>query len=319
MNFTRKCPECNKEIIYKNETNLKMAIKGNRKCRSCAAKQDLSRYDKWLEKYGKEIADKKEKERREKISKNSNPKIRKGKDNPMYGKNFYDVWLEKYGKEIADEKYKQWKEKVPKHNNFKPKYGKENKIYGKSTYELWLNKYGKEIADEKYKKLKEKLSKTSKGKNNPMYGKPSPKGSGNGWSGHYKGINFRSILELSYLKYLLDNNIKFENGEKKKFKIPYQLEDGTNRNYFIDFYLLNTDEYIEIKPKKLINSPINKLKFKAAKELLGDKHKILTEDDIQKINLEKMYQLYLNGDIIWYKRYEKKFLDFYEKNKEMEK
>jgi hypothetical protein len=32
-----------------------------------------------------------------------------------------------------------------------------------------------------------------------MYGKPSPQGSGNGWSGWYKGKYFRSIMELSFI------------------------------------------------------------------------------------------------------------------------
>ncbi|MBR4316812.1 MAG: hypothetical protein IKP65_07630 [Alphaproteobacteria bacterium] len=41
--------------------------------------------------------------------------------------------------------------------------------------------------------LKKKYSEKSKGKNNPMYGKPAPKGSGNGVSGWYKGWFFRSL------------------------------------------------------------------------------------------------------------------------------
>lgn len=157
---------------------------------------------------------------------------------------------------------------------------------------------------------RQKMSEKFKGENNPMYGKPSPQGSGNGWSGHYKEVQFRSLNELFYLKYLFDNNIKFENGEKKKHRIEYEF-NGV-KSYGSDFYLLDTNEYIEIKPKKMINTPQNKAKFKAAKEKLGEKFKVLTEDDLNKISVEEMYTLYLKGDLKFDKRYEEKFLIYYE-------
>lgn len=55
---------------------------------------------------------------------------------------------------------------------------KSNK--GKTFEEI----YGKEKAVE----LKEKLSERFSGEGNPMFGKPSPEGSGNGWSGWYKNF-----------------------------------------------------------------------------------------------------------------------------------
>ena len=81
---------------------------------------------------------------------------------------------------------------------------------GKTTYGVWLEKYGKEIADDKLKNLKNKLSILFSGKKNPMYGKPTPIGSGNGWSGWYKGWYFRSLLELSYMINVIERfNLKF--------------------------------------------------------------------------------------------------------------
>jgi hypothetical protein len=55
--------------------------------------------------------------------------------------------------------------------------------------------YGKEKAN----KMKNNLSILNSGSKNKMYGKPSPQGSGNGWSGWYKGWYFRSLIELSYM------------------------------------------------------------------------------------------------------------------------
>ena len=60
---------------------------------------------------------------------------------------------------------------------------------------------------EKAKVIKEKFSLRMRGKNNHMYGKPSPNGSGNGWSGHYGSFYFRSLLELSFL--IVEKSIAF--------------------------------------------------------------------------------------------------------------
>ncbi len=180
-----------------------------------------------------------------------------------------------------------------------------------SSYK-WVKKYGKNIADEKEQNRKQLISNAMKGKNNPMYGKPAPQGSGNGWSGHYKNTQFRSLLELYYLIYLIDNNIKFENGELKKHAIQY-TKNGLERNYFPDFYLIDTQEIIEIKPQLLINSYQNKLKFEAAKNKFGNKHVILTENEIVKIDLHDLYNMYINKQLIFDKRYEKKLLNIMKK------
>jgi hypothetical protein len=73
------------------------------------------------------------------------------------------------------------------------------------------------------------------GKNNPMYGKlPS-----HGKHFKYKKCNFRSSWELAYAKYLDKNHIKWEY-EPRTFKI-------NNMTYTPDFYLPNSDTWIEIK------------------------------------------------------------------------
>jgi hypothetical protein len=47
--------------------------------------------------------------------------------------------------------------------------------------------------------MKKKMSDSISGEKNFWFGKPSPVGSGNGWSGWYKGWYFRSLLELSFM------------------------------------------------------------------------------------------------------------------------
>jgi len=50
-----------------------------------------------------------------------------------------------------------------------------------------------------------------------MYGKPAPIGSGNGWSGWYKGWYFRSLLELSFMINVIERfKMSWQNAETKK-------------------------------------------------------------------------------------------------------
>lgn len=121
---------------------------------------------------------------------------------------------------------------------------------------------------------------------------------------------FRSILELSYLKYLLDNNIKFESGELKKHVIKYKLNDNY-RNYFTDFFIIDKDLYIEIKPKALVKSFVNKEKFKYAKDKLKNRFIILTEDDFNILSTTEIINLYNNEEIFFTKKYDKKFKEIY--------
>lgn len=215
---------------------------------------------------------------------------------------------------LGEEKGKQLREKRCKNviGYKNPNYKNQcngNKGLLKFSEQCKGKTYEEIYGEEKALELKEKISLKTKGENNPMYGKPSPQGSGNGWSGCYKGHYFRSILELSYLKHLLDNDIQFETGELKHHAIEYEI-DNKKRIYYTDFYLIETKEYIEIKPFKLINIYSNKKKFEAARNKLQNKFKILTENDINKINIDELWDLYNNGSIIFDKRYEQKFIAY---------
>jgi hypothetical protein len=58
-----------------------------------------------------------------------------------------------------------------------------------------------------------------------------------------------SSYELRYAKYLDNNNIPWIKNNKK---FPYYDENNRLRNYIPDFYLLETEDYIEIKGYKTI-------------------------------------------------------------------
>lgn len=295
MQYIRECPKCKKQIIYKSKRTFQNAEKKQTVCKAC--RLEFLHND-------EEIKRKK----REKMLGRKNPKTAlHGEKNPMFGKTIYEVWIEKYGIEEANIRKEQ-------HANKSKNFGSNNGMYGKSVYDIWLQKYGKEEADKRKQLMNEKQSNSMLGEKNPMFGKPSPIGSGNGWSGHYKNYYFRSLIELSYLKHLLDNNIKFENGELKKYHIPYII-NNVNKNYLPDFYLIDTKEIIEIKPKKLIQSYENKLKFTAAKERLGDKFKILTEDEINIIPINNLLEMHNNKEIIFDKGIYEKILLYIEKIK----
>lgn len=241
-------------------------------------------------------------------------KIGKVKTFTEYNKNQKGKTFEE---RLGVEKAKKVKEKMSKVNTGKNNPNYNNKSNGaKGFIKHAKNMKGKTYEEiygiEKSIMIKQKISNSTCGEKSNRFGKPAPKGSGNGWSGHYKDIYFRSLLELHYLIYLIDNNIKFESGEKRKHVITYEM-DGLKRNYFTDYYLIKEDKYIEIKPKNLINSYQNKLKFEAAKNKLGNKHIVLTEDEIVKTDTQTLYDMYVNKEIIFDNRYVEKFENYYKK------
>ncbi len=168
-------------------------------------------------------------------------------------------------------------------------------------------KYG----EERGSKIRQKRSENSSGKNNGMYGKPSPQGSGNGWSGWFNGFFFRSLLELSYLKFCVDAGIKIQSAESVKYKVKYST-GGVSRTYFPDYYLQDTDEIVEVKPMKLSKSKDNIAKFEAAKHKYGEKFKIITEQDIQRLSTQEISEMRRIGVLKFINRYEQKFKEKYE-------
>lgn len=181
--------------------------------------------------------------------------------------------------------------------------GKVSKLKGKTYEEI----FGTEGAAVKRSKL------GRKGPLNNQFGKPAYNGSGNGWSGWYKGKYFRSLLELSFVvNYIEANNFEVITAETKKYCIPYINPVGTHRNYFPD-YIIN-DMLIEIKPKNAILWESNQCKFKAAKKWCAErglKFEVFDQTKFKQLSVEQLKILMSDGILKWLDRYDKKFTQKY--------
>jgi len=269
--YWRVCPSCNSKIYHKDIPNRIKSEKENKICLNCDSKLRKTKYS--------------------------------GQNNPFWGK----THSKEVKKNLSDKakKSKRWK------TNLIPfKKGQET-LNKTPLYEIWLKKYGKDRADARLKEFCKKQSFNNSGEKNKMFGKPTPKGSGNGWSCYYKGIFFRSLNELSYFIQIIERfNLPWESAEKKKYKIPY-LKDGKKRNYFADF-LISNKYLVECKPKKLWNTIENKLKREAAInfcENRGWKYKIV---EVQKISLNAIIELHQNKILFFLPKYEEKFKKYVE-------
>lgn len=170
--------------------------------------------------------------------------------------------------------------------------GELNPMFGKTVYDTWIKKYGKDIATEKYDKYKAYMSSINTGENNPMFGKPSPKGSGNGLQGWYKDFYFRSVYELKFILVCERFNLDIKSAENNKYKISYLDFNKTKRNYYPD-YIVNDLYLIEVKPKQLHNVYEVNEKKKFAKEFCKKnnlKYKLIDYGIIEKDDFFKMYE-----------------------------
>ena len=142
------------------------------------------------------------------------------------------------------------------------------------------------------------------GDSNPFYGKTPSYKSGRGIVSHLinngKYIICRSYLELKVYLYMQCNNIDFELSEHR---IKYTHMNGNKRTYNPDFVRVSKNTIYEIKPKSLIDIPINKLKFDATRQYCKEynlQFDIITEETypIYEIQYEYILELIENGNII---------------------
>jgi hypothetical protein len=170
-------------------------------------------------------------------------------------------------------------------NQLKEKFG-----YGRKKYGQLVNLYGIPVKNHQ------------SGKQNPMYGKSPGKNSGNGIKAFIiydgKKIYCRSLLELRIFLFLIDNNIKFE---LSKHRINYILNDKPY-TYQPDIIFMGTNIVAEIKPTNLINSNLNVIKFKAAKEYCKKyklEFQVITETtyDLNKFDLS-LINNYIDRNIV---------------------
>lgn len=228
-----------------------------------------------------------------------NSECRLGSKNHFYGRHHTEDSKSKMGKYQRTEKQKeQSREALKKVSN------------RRLVFDIWVEKFGIEEANQKLAEKNRSLSIFTTGKNNGMYGRSPGVGSGNGWSGWYCGVYFRSILEMSYIHRMVCEGVVFETAEKKKYAIQY-IFDGTQRNYFSDFYLPDRDLFVEVKPSKLLETHQNTAKFSAAKRLLGDRFRVVTENDFSCVVDNDILLLYNSGKIVWVDRFMEKFREKY--------
>lgn len=173
--------------------------------------------------------------------------------------------------------------------------------------------YEERYGIERSQEIKEKIASKLRGEKSYRYGKPPAQGSGNGWSGWYKGWFFRSILELSYvINELEQKNQNFESAESDKYKIPYRDWNEVPRNYFPDFCVDNK-YLIEIKPYSLRASKDVLLKASAAEawcKTAGYEYKLVFDKSFTRLKREEIISLREANTIKFTDRYEKKYQEY---------
>jgi hypothetical protein len=191
------------------------------------------------------------------------------------------------------------------------KLSKGNWMSKMSFYEKWVEIHGVDVANEKMIVHKAKQSFNNSGSKNNMYNKPTPKKAGNGWSGWYNGYFFRSLRELSYIYYELEvKMIDWKSAEN--IRIPYINYDGKDRTYSPDFLVGN--KLIEIKPEKLIDSPLIKLKTEAALKYCKENTLEFEILDYHIIDIKDLDKLIDNGKVILTEKTKEKLLIWRNKN-----
>jgi hypothetical protein len=263
--FKRNCPKCGTIVRHTLKHNCLRAKKEKHMCPKCSALYFSKKF--------------------------------KGRGNPFYGKTHTLEAKRAIGKQDRAHMHtKKFSTAVIKGMD-----GKTNKI---PVYDCWVIRYGKKTADRKFRQLKQVLSEAFSGAKNPMFGKPSPPGSGCGLSGWYKNFFFRSLRELNYILLCEKQNLSIKSAEIKEFRIALP----TGKNYFADFII--PGKLIECKPKALWNLEINLIKQKAAQSFckkLGLSFEIIdpgTPD--QKI----LNSLFKNKEIQFTKLSERKYKEY---------
>jgi len=286
--YTRQCPKCDKVIHYKHLKSYKRAVELNKLCKSCA-----------------NIGKKFTQDHKDKLSEKGKLKI--GEKNPFFGKHHSEKTKQYYSN-----LYKGVPMSEIHKQSIKDGLKKSDRCINKrSNLYYWNKKYTPEEILEKIDKFKKNLSIAVSGEKNPMYGKPSPQGSGSGWSGWYKGWFFRSLKELSYMIYVIERfNLKWESAEQLKYRIKYLDYQNISKCYHSDF-IINEKYLVEIKPKNLWNSDTVKRKKEAALEFCKKNNlKYKLTESPKSIKFDDLKILVKKGLIVFTKKYQQKFNNY---------
>lgn len=178
-----------------------------------------------------------------------------GKNNPNYGK----PSLNRGTHHSKESKLKQSNARKLWHETHKPTRGMKGKHHKPESCKLMSDKR-KGVS--KSKEWGKKIGDAIKGKNNGMYGKPRPDGAGITKGYYYnsplQGYKYlRSSYELAYAKYLDQHNILWYY-EPISFVM---IINGKDTSYTPDFYLPETNKFIEIKGWMRLEAELKIQKF----------------------------------------------------------
>lgn len=178
----------------------------------------------------------------------------------------------------------------------------------KGVRDNWVAKHGEEIGGKMYEEFLQRRrdSGFARGKNNPMYGKPSPQGAGNGWKGWYRGHYFRSLREVMFMIDMDERGLEWKSAETKTYTIPYE-QDGVPRTYRPDFIV--GSELWELKPIRLHNSPNVTTKRIAAERFCSERGLTYRLEDVD-IEKEVIHEAWKAGLVRFDRDYEKRFLEY---------
>jgi hypothetical protein len=107
--------------------------------------------------------------------------------------------------------------------------------------------------------------------------------------GDYKGFYCRSSYEKLFVDFCEEYNIKLSSAENNEFAVNYE-SDGKIKTYFPDFYLVDFDLVVEIKPISMYDYGDNQIKFIEAKKKY--RFEVLTEEEhiLNKENWNLLYE-----------------------------
>lgn len=169
-------------------------------------------------------------------------------------------------------------------------------------HQIWSEKYGVEEADRRLAEFRVKQSASHRGTQNSMFGKPSPQGSGNGWSGWYRGQYFRSLRELALMVLMDHVGLAWRSAETREYAIPYVDPLGAPRTYFADF-IVEDKVLVESKPMRLWGTPLVACKRSAAVAFCSEREWAYCMYETQPLPYPQMKALHDEGVLVWLPRY----------------
>lgn len=180
------------------------------------------------------------------------------------------------------------------------------KIHGnkRSLQEIWSEKFDEDTTEKLLEERNTKVSIATTGESNPMFGKLPAKGTGQGFSGYYKGTYFRSLHELGVIiNWLEPEGLEWESAEDYKYMIPYVNAKGVKRNYFPDFFVNGL--LIEVKPRRLWNTEDVQIKREAGVKFCKERGWEFVITDRGKPDWGLLVKLVNSGELILLPKYQK--------------